>query len=285
MNPNELIAKALGQDLTNTYLHYYGFIRPEYANFLGSGASLVLDRIGNSNALYHNTNHTAMVTLCGQEIIKGRLLTESVLPEDWLHFMVALLVHDIGYVRGVCSGDTKDEFVINAKGETISPPRGASDAFLTPYHVDRSKIYALERFAETDFVDEKRIAAMIEMTRFPIPQDAEHQAIDNEGALVRAADLIGQMGDPYYHRISNGLFAEFVECGTAEQMSYQTAADLTDKYPEFFWGCVEPYIGPALEYLRLTTEGKKWIANLQANVFQAVHRTHHIGPFPGKDRT
>ena len=89
------------------------------------------------------------------------------------------------------------------------------------------------------------------------------------------------MGDPFYHRKSNGLYAEFEECGTAEKLGYRTPADLTDKYPEFFWNGVVPYIGPAMDYLRLTTEGKMWIANLHANVFQVEHGTHHIGPFPG----
>ena len=171
--------------------------------------------------------------------------------------------------------------MINDEGEMVTPPRGASDAFLTPYHVDRGKIYVRERFEKSDYVDAERVADLIEMTRFPIPQTPEHQNTESEGALVRAADLIGQMGDPFYHRKSNGLYWEFQETGTTEKMSYKSPADLTDKYPEFFWSCVEPYIGPALDYLRLTTEGKKWIANLYANVFQVEHGTHHIGPFPG----
>jgi len=281
LNPIALVADALGEELAGTYRLYFGDRRPEFASYLSGAARLVLERIGNSNALYHDVNHTMMVTLCGQQIIRGRLLSEALKPEDWLHFTVALLVHDIGYVRGICKQDTANAFVINQDGETITPPRGASDAFLTPYHVDRGKIYARERYAKSEFIDEERIADLIEMTRFPIPQSAMHQATDSEGALIRAADLIGQMGDPFYHRKSNGLYGEFQECGTAEQMSYTSPADLTDKYPEFFWNCVEPYIGPALDYLRLTTEGKKWIANLYANLFQVEHNTHHIGPFPG----
>jgi hypothetical protein len=55
-----------------------------------------------------------------------------------------------------------------------------------------------------------------------------------------------------------------------------------DKYPEFFWSCVQPYIQPAIRYLELTTEGKQWVANLYNNVFQVEHRTCYIGPFPGK---
>lgn len=281
LNPISLIADALGEELTNTYRLYFGARRPEFASYLGGAARLVLERIGNSNALYHDVNHTMMVTLCGQQIIRGRLLSEALKPEDWLHYTVALLVHDIGYIRGICKQDTHTQFVINTDGEMVTPPRGASDAFLTPYHVERGKMYALERFGKSEYIDEQRIAELIEMTRFPIPQTAKHQETDSEGALVRAADLIGQMGDPFYHRKSNGLYAEFMECGTAEHLSFSSAADLTDKYPEFFWSCVEPYIGTALDYLRLTTEGKKWIANLHANLFQVEHGTHHIGPYPG----
>ncbi len=281
LNPISLVADGLGEHLIHIYHQYFGSRRPEYATYLGGAARLVLERIGNSNALYHDVSHTVMVTLCGQQIIRGRLLAQALKPEDWLHFTVALLVHDIGFVRGICTQDTDTAFVINEEGETITPPRGASDAFLSPYHIDRGKIYAKERFAASEYVDEQRIADLIEMTRFPIPQSARYQETESEGALVRAADLIGQMGDPFYHRKSNGLYAEFVECGTAELLGYRSPADLTDKYPEFFWSSVEPYIGPALDYLRLTTEGKMWIANLYANVMHAEKGTHHIGPFPG----
>ncbi len=281
LSPVALVANELGAHLAKTYRHFFGEMRPEYAGFLESGAALVIERIGNSNALYHDMEHTVMVTLCGEQIMRGRLLSEAVLPKDWLHFMTALLIHDIGYVRGICAQDTQEQFVINEAGDMIKPPRGASDAFLTPYHVDRGKIFARERFGSSPFIDEERIADMIEMTRFPIQQEPKYQDTESEGALVRAADLIGQMGDPFYHRKSNGLFAEFMECGTADAMSYRTPADLTDKYPEFFWNSVEPFIGPAVEYLRLTTEGKRWIANLHSNLFQVEHQTHHIGPFPG----
>ena len=34
-------------------------------------------------------------------------------------------------------------FVIDAAGNTVTPPRGASDAFLMPYHVERGKIMNL----------------------------------------------------------------------------------------------------------------------------------------------
>ena len=65
------------------------------------------------------------------------------------------------------AGDTAEQFVIDAAGNTVTPPRGASDAFLTPYHVERGKIMVRERFASVPFIDEERIALAIELTRFP----------------------------------------------------------------------------------------------------------------------
>jgi len=32
--------------------------------------------------------------------------------------------HDIGYLRGICAGDTAEHFVIDAAGNTVAPPRG-----------------------------------------------------------------------------------------------------------------------------------------------------------------
>ena len=281
LNPISIMADRLGDYLSELYLQYFSHRKPEYATYMGGAARLVLERIGNSNALYHNIEHTLMVTLVGQQIIRGRLLSESLTPEDWLHYTCALLVHDIGMVRGVCQGDTFDSMVVNESGEFFSPPRGASDAVLTPYHVDRGKMYARQRFGSSKIVDEERIARAIEMTRFPVPKDPAYQETHSEAALVRAADLIGQLADPFYHRKLNALFAEFSETGMAEKLGCKNPADLAAMYTQFFKSQVEPYIQDAITYLELTTEGKQWIANLDSNLFQAEHRPCRIGPFPG----
>ncbi len=281
LNPTAVMASHFGDYLADLYLQYYSNRRPEYAAYIGGAARLVLERLGNTDALYHNVEHTMMVTLVGQQIIRGRLLSEALTPEDWLHYTCALLVHDIGYVRGICKGDSDHEVVIDDKGGRVAPPRGSSDAFLAPYHIERGKIYARDRFKNSDFIDEERIVRSIELTRFPVPDGDEHGDTRSEAALVRAADLIGQLADPFYHRKVNALFYEFVETGVAETLSYDNPADLLDKYPEFFWTCVQPFIEPALGYLELTTEGKQWVANLYNNVFQVEHRTSGFGPFRG----
>ena len=65
-------------------------------------------------------------------------------------------------------------------------------------------------------------------------------------ALVRAADLIGQLADPAYLRKLAALYFELHEIGIAEKMGCQDPADLAEQYPRFFWTRVEPYVGPAL---------------------------------------
>ncbi len=42
-------------------------------------------------------------------------------------------------------------------------------------------------------------------------------------------------------------------------------------YASFYWGSVSPYTKDALEYLRLTEDGKQWIANMYSHVFDAEH--------------
>jgi len=278
LNPTSLLADALGQNLADVYRQTFGSSDPHFATGLTEAAKLIIERISSSDALYHDTHHTMMVTLVAQDILRGLRLERPVSTADWFHFIIGALAHDVGYVRGVCSGDTADRFVIDVTGRTVTPPRGASDAFLTPYHVDRSKIAVRERFKGSAEVDGERIARAIELTRFPIPDDADHAETDTEPGLLRAADLIGQLADPYYPAKLNALYYEFAEIGYNKLLGYNSPADLYDCYPAFFWEKVEPYVGPALRYLDHTIEGKQWIANLYGHVFTAAHHRQKMGP-------
>jgi hypothetical protein len=278
LNPTCLLADALGRNLTETFRRIYGDQEPRIACALDEAARLVMERIATSDALYHNCEHTALVTLCVQDILRGRRLVKTMTPSDWGHTILAALNHDIGYVRGVCSGDTADRFVIDAAGNTVTPPRGASDAFLAPYHVERGKIMVRERLAQVSFLDEERIARAIELTRFPVPDDEDHAETDTEAGLVRAGDLIGQLGDPLYPRKLNALYHEFVETGSHEKLGYRSPADMVEHYPQFFWGRVERYIADALRYLDMTMEGRQWTAMLYSHIFAIEHNRRRMGP-------
>lgn len=278
ISPTGIFADAFGEHLAEQYDQAYGRREPRFAEIIREGARLVFERLSVSDALYHNAEHTAFVTLVGQDILRGERLKHDVTPVDWLHFTIATLTHDIGYVRGVCEGDREGSYVRNERGEVFALARGASDAALAPYHIERSKIAVRERFASHQFIDAERIAAAIELTRFPVPNDEDHRETDTEAGLVRAADLIGQLADPFYPRKLNALFYEFQEIGCNASLGYKSPADIADHYPRFFWTKVEPFVGNAMNYLALTVQGRQWTANLYCNVFEMEHGIRRMGP-------
>ena len=267
----ELAAEALGSHLAEHLDRRFGSTDKGLIEIVQSAARLALDCIGNSDALYHNVEHTMLVTLCGYDIVRGRMLLTPTKASDFAHVIIACLFHDIGYVRGILKGDGPDGYIINAKGNKAKLPRGSSDAALLPYHVDRSKLFVLDRIGKIEALDAIRIANAIEFTRFPVASGAD--ASDNEdGMLVRAADLIGQLGDPHYLRKANALYYEFEEVGMNRQLGYTSPADITDLYPHFYWHSISPYIQRAITYLNVTSSGRQWIAGLYSNVFRAAER-------------
>jgi hypothetical protein len=222
--------------------------------------------------------HTLLVTLAGRDILQGLSLSHRIEPSDYTHLICACLLHDIGYVRGILSGDTETEFVVDREDRRVKIPRGASDAALTPYHVERSKMFALERLGKSPLVDANRIAVAIEMTRFPASVDKTLEIVGLEPKLVQAADLIGQLGDPLYSRKANALFYEFEEIGLNRQLGYSTPADLIDKYPTFYWNSVSMHLDEGVKLLNLTVAGRQWIANLHHHIHCAEHSNRMMGP-------
>jgi hypothetical protein len=91
------------------------------------------------------------------------------------------------------------------------------------------------------------------------------------GGLVRAADFIGQLGDPDYFRKSPALFYEFEELDLNTKLGYKSPNDLRRKYASFYWSQVNPFIKDAINYLSLTEDGKQWIANMHSHVFESEH--------------
>jgi hypothetical protein len=273
-NPTAVLINSCVEHLKAGYRQTYGSLKPNYADILGWAANMALEIIVNSDALYHNVEHTVLVSLVGQEILRGKHIREGgVSCEDWLHFIIALLCHDIGYIKGVCQQDQEDESLYATGLEDIMMllPCGSTDASLTPFHVDRGKLFISERFGKHNLIDAQVIQRYIELTRFPVPLDEEHSDTINYPGLVRAADLIGQLSDPRYLQKIPALFYEFEETGVNKSLGYSNPGDLRKNYSNFYWKGVYPYIQPALRYLETTQEGKQIIANLYANVFRVEH--------------
>ena len=273
-----MVAKRLSNFITNDFREIFGSKHDDDAERLGTLARATVECLGRSDALYHNLEHTVLVTLAGRDILRGRLMCERIEPTDYVHLIVACLLHDIGYVRGVLKDDGQSEYVIDANGNRISLPRGASDAALTAYHVERSKLFAVERLSKSPIIDTARIEAAIEATRFPVPAVRAAGASELEPRLVQGADLIGQLGDPLYPRKANALFHEFEEVGTNRQLGYSSPADLIEKYPSFYWNSIEMHLSETNNYLSLTASGRQWIANLHHHVMCAEHAYRMMGP-------
>jgi uncharacterized membrane protein len=157
----ELAAQDLGSFLASDTKDRFGTSHARLAEILPFAARLALDCIGNSDALYHNVEHTMLVTLADHEIFKGRALLMPVTPTDYSNFIVACLTHDIGYIRGIVKGDDAKGYVVDGTGRKISLPRRSSDAALAPYHVERSKLFVLDRVVSSSELDAARIARLL----------------------------------------------------------------------------------------------------------------------------
>ena len=270
----ELAANALEEFLGAYMRRRFGSQTP-LVEIVPGATRLALECIGNSDALYHNVEHTLLVTLAGHDILRGRALHDDVTADDYAHVIIACLAHDIGYVRGLFKDDDADGFVIDAEGGKVRLPRGSSDAGLMHHHVDRSKLYVLQRIAPMAPLDQQRIADAIEGTRFP-PREGQQYGV--EASIVRAADFIGQLGDPNYLRKANALYHEFEEVGINRQLGYESPADIVNRYPQFYWDMVAPQIQTEIGYLNKTSSGRQWIANLYGNVFRAERDIALSGP-------
>lgn len=276
LNIQQLAVKRFVKELRSAYQETYSLIEPQYANILEWSGRLALENIANSDALYHNMEHTILVTLVGQSILQGKHLREGgITPRDWLHYTLALLCHDIGYVKGVCSQDDiqANLYATGVNGELVTIPPGGTDALLTPYHVNRSKLFFRERFGNQHLsqVDIETVCDCIEMTRFPIPDDPFYADTADFRGLARAADFIGQLGDPNYLRKIPALYYEFDEIGYNAEYGYTSPGDMRRNFTRFYWSVVRPLIQDALGYLRVTQLGKQWIANLHSHVFDVEH--------------
>ncbi|WP_197985524.1 Npun_R2479 family HD domain-containing metalloprotein [Leptolyngbya sp. Cla-17] len=268
-NPTETMIRCAISDLQTSYRQVYGSFKPKYADLIAQAAMMTLTAIAHTDALYHDVEHTILVTMVGQEMLRGKYLLEgAVTPQEWTHFIIALLCHDVGYLKGICRNDQPDQhrYATGVGNEQVPISPGATDASLALYHVDRSQQFVAETFGNYHLIQVETIQRMIEQTRFPIPDSTDYQDTNNYPGLARAADLIGQLADPHYLEKLPALFHEFAEVGTNKTMGYQTPDDLRTSFPDFFRTVVYPLIQPALHYLQATQQGRQIVQELFNNV-------------------
>lgn len=261
---------ALVRLLNDLYGRVWGIRDPEVPHVVAWAVEAALDPISRSDALYHDVEHTVMVTLVGARMLAGRhMLDGGTTPDDWLHVMLALLFHDVGYVRGVVRGDRPGAWQTGLDDGTVALPPGATDAALQPWHVDRGIKLIRDRFGGHARLKADVLADYIDYTRIPVPAGEAYRETRSLRALVRAADLIGQLADRRYLQKLPGLYQEFREIGLDKAKGYASVDDLRADFPDFYERTVRPLVGDALDWLAATAEGRHTVASLHDNLARA----------------
>ena len=239
--------------------------------FMLEAVDTAISNIGRTDAPYHNCEHTLLVCLVGQQILCGKqVLGDPISAHEWVHYIVSLLFHDIGYVKSLLPGDIVGSRVADGLGGWWQLPDGATDAFLTPIHVDRGVAFVRQLFADHPLIDVEMLAFNIENTRFPVPEPVRSRARSRLQwqDLTRAADLIGQLADPAYLQKLPALYTEFLECGTAQSSGLKSYVDLIRQFPHFYSDVVDPLVQVGLEALDAHALGRRWGESLQATIIQ-----------------
>ena len=266
-----LLIGLLKQQIADSFAATLEQAAPAHAESVGGLAELSLRTIAASDALYHDTEHTTQVTLVGLAMLEGRQrLDGDVTLAEWVNAVVAMLCHDIGFVRGLLAEDSATCVATGIDDATVEIGMGHTDARLMPLHVDRGKTFVARYLPlarlETAGLDVARVQANIERTRFPVPDDSGHAACDDFPGLVRAADLIGQLSDRRYLFKLPAVYFELQENGESDRQGYRVPGDLLAGYPDFYRRQVAPWVGPGLGYLEQTMAGRQVVAQLYANL-------------------
>ena len=273
LNVTQVLTSIVSECATEHFRALYPRVSGAQLDLAVTVAHTALAAIARSDALYHNVEHTVQVTLVGLQILKAKHEREHVVsPQIWSNTVIALLCHDIGYVRGVCNADNSNGLATGLDSQTFRAVAGTSDAVLMPVHVNRGKRFIDEHFFDSELVDTGFVNACIERTRFPVPDDPWYAQTDDLPGLVRAADLIGQLSDPRYLNKLSAIFYEFEEIGFNNALGYVRPGDLLTGYPTFFDKSVAPYIGVGASYLERSAAGRDILGHLYGNLAAARAR-------------
>jgi len=270
LNVTQLLTAEVASRLEAAFDQTFGIGERGHVQHAKDAVAMALGHIATSDALYHNVEHTVHVTIVGLEILKAKHIQQkNVTRSDWLNTVIALVCHDIGYVRGICGNDDGERLANGVGNQSTRIAVRRSDAALMPIHVDRGKRFVEEYFHDLELVDVPAIQACIERTRFPVPIAPWYQRNDDYPGLVRGADLIGQLSDPrYLHKLA-AIYYEFEEVDFNKAMGYQMPGDLLEAYPVFFEKSVDPYIADSVRLLETTVDGREIIDNLYTNLDDA----------------
>ena len=236
-----------------------------HAALTGASRSLRAD------CLYHNLDHLVQVVQVGQDILRGKILRDgTVTAEDWLHFVAALCLFQVGFSRDLLTGDSGGRCVVAADGRVVELPDSATDARLWPWFADRGMLFVLGFYPAGGPLDGARLAGLIDFARFPPAQDTLAEIATYPG-LVRAAHLIGATADPFFEHKLKAIAIELQESGLLGELGYSDTTQFRDKFLGLFWSVLDPLIADGVALLSFTTSGREWLASLRTHLLRREH--------------
>ena len=145
--PFLLVIEAFADRLGRNYRAVYGKSDPDHAPIIRATARLALERIAGTDAVYHDLLHTLFVADVGQAILRGRAMTKAVSPPTGFISPRRRSCTTSAICAASARATAHGRYVIDASGATATAPRGSTDAFLAPWHVERGKIFVRHRCA------------------------------------------------------------------------------------------------------------------------------------------
>ena len=103
--------------------------------------------------------------------------------------MVALLFHDIGYIKNILEEDNSDGQWVSESGDRLKIKETDTDAVLTNFHVYRGEKFSRYYLKNYKNIDAETVSNFISGTTFPIPEAYDD---DEYNRLVQAADSLAR---------------------------------------------------------------------------------------------
>ena len=145
LNVTRLLTAEVVDRLDESFDFMFGSGERRFVQHAKDAAATALARIAESDALYHNVEHTVHVTIVGIEILRAKHIeSKGVSRNNWLNTVIVLLCHDIGYVRGICASDDVERLSTGIDNQSTRIAVRRSDAALMPIHVNRGKRFVEE---------------------------------------------------------------------------------------------------------------------------------------------
>lgn len=228
-------------------------------------AQMTLARVARSDDLYCNLSRAIHVTKVTLEMLYGLVAKEGFVPSsDWVHMVCATLCSKAGQVRGALNGDRGNVCIIDCNGGTTTLPEGATDAALWQYAGTRSALFVRHYLSASKVLDAEALAADVQVSN--VLTDLNVTRAGKRAGIVRAASVISMLASPDFEKDLSPLYLSAKEAGIADTLGFKSAADVQQRFSDFFWEHLYPNVLEGIPLLKQTGYGHTMLANMYGHL-------------------